>query len=130
MKKLKKYFQKNLFLKVQKKYSAFSGYTLPSFVKDWLIKKYTDEHGDLDEDDLKIFLSEHIAQKESNLKGSLINDNKETVILARILIEPDIKSGVLRFSIPDIGIKNNEGQIPQHIANKFQELKGEKYGCS
>ena len=122
--KIKKIFPEESVFKSSEKYSAFSGYTLPSFVKDWLIKKYTDEHGDLDEDDLKIFLSEHIAQKESNLKGSLINDNKETVILARILIEPDIKSGVLRFSIPDIGIKNNEGQIPQHIANKFQELKG------
>lgn len=122
--KIKKIFPEESVFKSSEKYSIFSGHTLPSFVKDWLVKKYTDEHGDLDEDALKIFLSEHIAHKESNLKGSLINDYKETIILARILIEPDIKSGVLRFSIPDVGIKLNEGQIPQHIANKFQELKG------
>ncbi len=122
--KIKKVFPEESVYKSSDKYSSFSGHTLPSFVKDWLVKKYTDEYGNLDNDALKIFLSEHIAHKESNIKGSLINDYKETIILARIIIEPDIKSGILRFSIPDVGIKFNEGQIPQHIANKFPELKG------
>lgn len=123
-KKIKKVFPEETVFKNSAKYNAFSGYALPSFVKDWLVKKYTDENGNLDIDLLKIFLNEHIAHKESNIKGFLINDYKEITILARILIEPDIKSGILRFSIPDVGIKTNEGQIPQHVANKYSELKG------
>ena len=122
--KIKKVFPDESVFKSSEKYSIFSGYTLPSFVKDWLVKKYTDEFGDLNEDSLKIFLSEHLAHKGNKIKGDLINDYKETVLLARIIVEPDIKSGILRFSIPDVGIKFNEGQIPQHIATKFPELKG------
>lgn len=123
-KKILKVFPEESVYKNSRKYNIFSGYTLPSFVKDWLVKKFTDENGDLDDDSLKIFLNEHIAHKESNLKGHLINDYSEITILARIIIVPDIKSGILRFAIPDVGIKSNEGQIPQHIAKKYPELKG------
>jgi ATP-dependent Lon protease len=123
-KKIREVFVEESVFKSSEKYNEFSGFALPSFVKDWLVKKYTDEEGNLDIYSLKIFLNEHIAHKESNIKGFLINDYKEITILARILIEPDIKAGVLRFSIPDMGIKTNEGQIPQHIANKYSELKG------
>jgi len=78
----------------------------------------------LDIDALKFFLNSHIAHKGSKIKGSLINDLEEVTLLARIVIEPDIQSGMLRFSIPDIGIKFNEGRIPQYVAKKFPELKG------
>lgn len=123
-KKILQVFPEESVYKDARKYNIFSGYTLPSFVKDWLVKKFTDEHGVLDNDSLKIFLNEHIAHKGSNLKGYLINDYSEITILARIIIVPDIKSGILRFAIPDVGIKANEGQIPQHIAKKYPELKG------
>lgn len=122
--KIKNIFPEESVFKNSSKYNAFSGYILPSFVKDWLVKRYSDENGNLDNDSLKIFLNDHIAHKGGNLKGSLINDYKEVVLLARIIIDPDIKSGILRFSIPDVGIKINEGQIPQHVANRFPELKG------
>ena len=122
--KIKKVFINESVFKSPKEYIIFSGYNLPSFVKDWLIRKFTDEYGNLDIDALKFFLNTHIAHKGSKIKGTLLNDLKEITLLARIIIEPDIKSGILRFSIPDIGIKPNEGRIPQYIAKKFPELKG------
>lgn len=122
--KIKRTFQEESVFKSPGKYGVFSGFTLPSFVKDWLVKKYTDEFGDLDNNGLKIFLNDHLAHKGSKIKGSLLNDLKDITLLARIVVEPDIKSGILKFSIPDVGIKSNEGRIPQYIANKFPELKG------
>ena len=122
--KIQRIFPEESVFKTPKNYSVFSGQNLPSFVKDWLIKRYTDENGELDVQGLKSFLSNHIAHKGSNIKGILINDLKEITLLARIIVEPDIKSGILRFSIPDIGIKLNEGKIPQYIARKYPELKG------
>jgi len=122
--KIQRIFPEESVFKTPKNYSVFSGQNLPSFVKDWLIKRYTDENGELDIRGLKSFLSNHIAHKGSNIKGILINDLKEITLLARIIVEPDIKSGILRFSIPDIGIKLNEGKIPQYIARKYPELKG------
>lgn len=122
--KIKKIFREESVFKSSKEYRIFSGYNLPSFVKDWILRKFTDESGKLDMDTLKLFLNTHIAHKGSKIKGTLLSDSKEVTLLARIVIEPDIKSGILKFSIPDINIKLDEGQIPSYIANKYSELKG------
>jgi len=122
--KIKKIFPEESVFKSSKEYRIFSGYNLPSFVKDWILKKFTDEYGNLDIEALKVFLNTHIAHKGSKIKGILVNDLKEVTLLARIIVEPDIKSGILRFSIPDIDIKFNEGRIPSYIAKKYSELKG------
>ncbi len=121
--KIQEIFKEETVLKTPKNYGVFSGQNLPSFVKDWLIKRYTHENGELDIQELKSFLSNHIARKGSKIKGTLM-DSQEITLLARIIVEPDIKSNVLRFSIPDIGIKLNEGSIPQYVARKHPELKG------
>lgn len=128
--KIRTTFTEESVFKNSEKYDIFSGFILPSFVKDWLIKRYTDESGNLDDDALKLFLSDHLARKGSKIKGTLLNDLVELTLLSRIIIEPDIKSGILRFSMPDVGIKFNEGRIPQYIATKFPKLKegGEVWG--
>jgi len=122
--KIKKIFPEESVFKSPKEHRIFSGYHLPSFVKDWILKKFTNEYGNLDVDAVKLFLKTHIANKESKIKGTLINELEETPLLSRIIVEPDIKSGILRFSIPDIGIKLDEGRIPPHAAKKYPELKG------
>jgi ATP-dependent Lon protease len=122
--KIKRIFSEESVFKGPKEYRMFSGYNLPSFVKDWILRKFTDEFGNLDVDALKLFLNTHIAHKGSKIKGTLLNDLKEVTLLTRIVVEPDIKSGILRFSIPDIGIKLDEGRIPPHVAKKYPELKG------
>lgn len=122
--KIKEVFTNESVFKSPREYRIFAGYNLPSFVKDWILRKFTDEYGNLDVSALKRFLDAHIAHKGSKIKGTLLNDLKEITLLARIVVEPDIKSGILRFSIPDIGIKLNDGKIPQYIAKKFPELKG------
>ena len=33
-------------------YRVFSGFNLPSFVKDWLAKRFTDEEGNLEKEEL------------------------------------------------------------------------------
>jgi ATP-dependent Lon protease len=124
--KIQEVFSEESVFKTPKNYRIFSGQNLPSFVKDWLIKRYTYENRELDIQGLKSFLNNHIAHKDSKIKGTLMNDLKEITLLARIIIESDIKSGILRFSIPDIGIKLNEGRIPQYIAKKYPELKGDE----
>ncbi|MBO8152006.1 MAG: BREX system Lon protease-like protein BrxL [Candidatus Marinimicrobia bacterium] len=122
--KIRRVFPSESVFKSPKEYRIFSGYNLPSFVKDWILRKFTDGYGNLDIDALKLFLNAHIAHKGSKIKGTLLNDLKEVTLLARIVVEPDIKSGILRFSIPDVGIKLNEGRIPSYVAKKHPELKG------
>ncbi|NIA11898.1 MAG: TIGR02688 family protein, partial [Nitrospiraceae bacterium] len=117
--KIRETFPGESVYKAPEMYSLFTGKNLPSFIKDWLVSRFTDE-----EEDLSIFLNRHIPHTNSQLKGNLINDGESVTLLSRVIIEPDVKTGILRFSIPDIGIKLNEGRIPTHIAKKYSELKG------
>ena len=122
--KIKTVFSEESVLKNSDKYSVFSGFSIPSFVKDWLIKMFTDENDELDENGLKRFITNNLANNQKHVKGTLITDNKEVTLLARIVVEPDIKTGKLRFSVPDAGLKMNECEIPDYVARDNPELKG------
>ena len=127
--KIKQIFPDESVYKIPKRYSVFNGKNLPSFIKDWLIKKYTDDLGELDTNGLLNFLDKHIPQKDSAIKNRLRTHGEEVTILTRFIVEEDIQNNKLRFSIPDLGIKSNEGKIPDYIAKKNPELKdGEIWG--
>lgn len=123
-KKIRDTFIDESVYKMPERYSVFSGKNLPSFIKDWLIKKFTDSDGTLDKNSLLRFMDEHLPQKDSKIKGRLINDGDDITVLGRLIIEPDVKTGILRFAIPDMGIKLNEGKVPAYIAKKYKDLKG------
>lgn len=73
-------------------------------------------------------MDRHIPHKESNIKSRLIH-GEEIKILARIVIETDLKKDIFKFSIPDVGIKMEEGRIPKYIMRKHDTLKeGEQWG--
>ncbi|EHP83893.1 BREX system Lon protease-like protein BrxL [Methanotorris formicicus] len=122
--KIKRYFPYESVYKSPERYSVFIGKNLPSFIRDWLISKFTDEDGELDKDALLEFLETYIPIKNDKIKGELINEGKTIKILTRIIVEPDVKSGILKFSIPELNIKFSEGRVPQHIAKKYPELRG------
>jgi ATP-dependent Lon protease len=109
--------------------ACFAGKNLPSFIKDFLIKRYTDNYGKLDRNGVLKFLEDHIPSKDNNLKNRLRTHREEVTVLARLIVETDLKNDRLLFSIPDLGIKPSEGRIPDHIAKKNKELKdGELWG--
>ena len=127
--KIKHFFSGESVYKTQKRYNVFSGKVLPSFIKDWLVKKYTDANGNLQSDDLIKFMDEHIPHKKSFIKNRLRTHREDVTILTRFIVETDIRNDMLKFSIPDLGIKANEGIIPDYVAKKHKDLKdGEVWG--
>jgi len=127
-KKIKKYFENECVHKTTKNYSIFGGKNIPSFIKDWLVKRYSDEFGNVDSKSINNFLKEHMPSDDKTIKKE-IWEGEDKKILARLLIEPDIKKDILKFSIPDIGIKFNETRIEKYVAKKHKELKsGEVWG--
>jgi len=128
-KKIKTSFPYESVYKIPERYSIFSGKNLPSFIRDWLIRKFTDESGELDSAGLLLFLEKHIPHKNSDIKNRIRTHQEEITILTRFIVETDILKNALRFSIPDLGIKSNEGRIPDYVAKKYKELKeGEMWG--
>lgn len=124
--KIPKVFPEECVYKVEENYSVFTGKNIPSFIKDWLIKKFINEEGVLDREALLDFIDKHIPHKgsEKKLKGELISSKKPYTILARALIEPDVKKGIFKFSLPELGINFNEGRVDRYLVEKHSELKG------
>lgn len=127
--KIKQAFPDESVIKIPQNYSVFAGKNLPSFIKDFLIKRYTDSYGNLDRNGVLKFLEDHIPSKDNDLKNRLRTHREEVTVLTRFIVETDLKNDKLLFSIPDLGIKSSEGRIPDHVAKKNKELKdGELWG--
>lgn len=109
--------------------SLFAGRNLPSFVKDFILKRYILQDGGLDREGLTNFLNMVIPQKQTEVKDRLAN-KEEITILARFIIYIDLVKGIRRFGIPDLGIKISEGQIPEYVYRQHQGelVDGEKWG--
>ena len=128
--KIKEVFPQMAILKDPDNYSVFSGRNLPSFVKDFLVKKFINNEGELDKFKIKRFLDEHIPNKGTDVKGQLRTQRIEKQLLTRFIISNDLKKDKLRFAIPDVGIKLSDGIIPDFIAQQHKEdlNDGEKWG--
>ena len=109
--------------------SLFAGRNLPSFVKDFIIKRYINEDGSVNRADLTRFLDMVIPQNQTEVKDRLAS-GEELTLLTRFIIYIDLVKGVLRFGIPDLGIKISEGQIPEYVYKNHQGelVDGEKWG--
>jgi ATP-dependent Lon protease len=127
--KIKQVFPDIAILKDQDNYSVFNGRNLPSFVKDFLIRKHIDSDGNLNKEAIFDFLDKHIPDDNNVVKNRLYRQ-EHVQLLTRFIINTDIKGGKVRFAIPDAGIKSNEAVIPDYIVSQHREelIDGEKWG--
>ena len=128
--KIKQYFSSMAIYKdPEKTNNLFSGRNLPSFVKDFLLKRYIDFDGNLNAQGLTSFLDLVIPQNPTTVKEKLLA-GQDLTLLCRFIIYIDLVKNVKRFSIPDMGIKLNEGQIPEYVCEKHRGelVDGEKWG--
>ena len=128
--KICEYFPDESVLKIKSRYNAFSSRNLPSFIKDWLIKKYTSSDGSLDVDGLISFMDNHIPSKDESILVKLKTQKEPIKILSRFNIQVDLKNDLFKFEIPDHGISLNIGIIPDYVFKKHEKYlsDGEHWG--
>ena len=110
--------------------SIFAGRNLPSFVKDYLLKRYLNvSTGEIDTLGLNAFLDKVIPANGGTVKNDILA-GKEVTLLARFSIYIDLVKGEKQFAIPDYGIKQREGIIPDYVYAKHpgELVDGEKWG--
>lgn len=110
--------------------SIFAGRNLPSFVKDYLLKRYLNvSTGEIDTLGLNAFLDKVIPANGGTVKDDILA-GKEVTLLARFSIYIDLVKGEKQFAIPDYGIKQREGIIPDYVyaKNPGELVDGEKWG--
>ncbi|WP_455540674.1 BREX system Lon protease-like protein BrxL [Prevotella fusca] len=120
--KIKEYFSQMAILRNQVSAgSLFAGRNLPSFVMDFVTKRYLNLMGEIDGQALSQFLDTVIPKKATSVKDRL-GSGQEVMLMTRFNVYIDLIKNVRRFGIPDLGIKLKEGIIPPYI---FEKHKGE-----
>ena len=116
---------------VNKKIGAdalFQGRNLPAFVKDYILRRFSDENGHVGEDALKSYLESKMPTEKEDIKGRLLKGEKIN-ITTRIDFKTDIASGTVKFELPDAGITSDAIVDSTLIANGEETIfDGEQWG--
>lgn len=115
--KLRNCFDEMVVYKDLKKNNFFSTLSLPSFMRDWLLKKFQDEDGEYNTEELSSFVKTYIPKKEdwTAIKNRIIIENECVKFLAKVSVDIDIKSGGVNFLLPDFNLSSKDTIIENHI---------------
>ena len=115
MEKLKELFN-GMIVKKNCKNDQFSILGIPSFIRDWFIRKYSDSDGNIDADFVASKIKDILPRKENvNLILNKLFMNETVRFLARIEIDIDLKKNIISFDIPDLGIEHKDTYIPSQV---------------
>ena len=122
--KLRECFDEMVVYKDLKKSNFFSALSLPSFLRDWLLKKFEDEDGEFDIEEVTEFIQTYLPKKEDwlRIKDCVIMGNEHVKILTKISIDINIKNQEVYFALSDFGLTYKETIIEPSV---WEECKNE-----
>lgn len=100
--KLRQVFSSMVVYKDLKRSNFFTSLSLPSFMRDWLLQKFSDEAGHYDIQEISGFIKQFIPDKNEwgSLKDKIIFEGEHLKFLAKILVDIDISKQEITFEIP------------------------------
>ncbi len=121
--KLKYYFEDMVVYKDLKESNFFKSLSLPSFLRDWLLKMFEDENGHFDVDEMTNFIKQYIPSKAewTGIKNRIVRENENVKLLTRISIDIDIKTQEVTFSLPDFGLTNKETIVEELVWDQCKD---------
>ena len=110
-KKLKKYYGDMLVYKSPSNSKFFSSLSLPSYMRDWLVMRFSDENGKIDKSEVSDYVKRVIPKKEqwNNYLVDLLHNDQTARFLAKIKIDFDAKNRTALFSLPDFEVPKKKG---------------------
>ena len=130
--KVRQYFGEMIVYKDLKKSNFFSSMSLPSFLRDWILKEFQTEDGAIDYDEAADFINTYIPKREQwvEIKDRLINGTDAVKILTKISADLDIKTATASFSLPEFGLTNKETIIEPVVWDRCKDklTGGERWG--
>ena len=126
--KLRDCFDEMVVYKDLKKTNFFSALSLPAFMRDWLLRKFEDEEGNFDKDELARFVKKFIPRKEdwNAIKNRIIVEGEKVKFLAKVAVNIDIRTGEVSFALPEFGLGFRETIIESNVWDDCKEdlIKG------
>lgn len=120
--KLRECFDEMVVYKDLKKSNFFSSLGLPSFLRDWVLRKFEDENGQYDIEEVSSFINIYLPRKEewNSIKNRVVYENEHVKILTKVCVDIDIKTGGISFSLPNFGLSSKETIIESHVWDKYK----------
>ena len=90
--KLRDYFEEMVVYKDLKNNSFFSSLGLPAFLRDYLLKTFSDDYGNFNMDEVSKFVKEYIPKKEDwmSIKNRIVYENESVQILTKISVDINV----------------------------------------
>lgn len=122
--KLRDYFDDMVVYKDLKNNNIFASLGLPSFTRDWLLKRFEDEEGNFEIDELSDFVRRFIPRRNdwNAIKSRIVKDHERVKMLTKLSIEVDVRQGEVSFALPDLGLSARETIIEDSV---WQDVKEE-----
>ena len=120
--KLRDTFGDMVVYKDLKKSNFFSAISLPSFMRDWILKKFQDDDGEYDMEEMRTFINLYLPRKNEwvKIKDRIMTDNERVKLLTRISVDIDIASQSIYFELPDFEVSKKQTAITSSIWNKYR----------
>lgn len=121
--KLRDCFDEMVVYKDLKKSNFFSALGLPSFLRDWLLKRFEDDEGNFDLEEMSSFIHTYLPKKDEwvGIKSRVVVDGERVKILTKITVDVNIKNQKVSFSLPDFGLTNKETIIEPMVWEKYKD---------
>ena len=119
--KVKEIFADMVVLKDPQRSEYFSNLSMPSYMRDWLVMKFSDDDGIVDYDSINRYIKRFIPGKDDFEQYKFQMINGDTVqFLARVRVNVDIKSGKTKFELPDFGGAKGgaSGTVPSSVQTR------------
>jgi ATP-dependent Lon protease len=86
-------------------------------MRDWFLKKFEDEDGRFDTDELLRFVCQYLAKKDdwTVRKNQVVIEHERVKFLAKVSVDIDIKTGEVSFALPDFGLSSNDTIIEDAV---------------
>ena len=126
--KIKEFFPDLAIMKNSANSSLFAGRNLPSFVKDYIIRRFSNEEGLVDRAKATDYLENKMPDNIAAIKNRLLAGEQVNVTV-RFVIKSDLASGRTTFSIPDAQISSN-AYIATTLLDEYKDelVDGERWG--
>ena len=124
MDKIKEVFAEMVVLKNPERTKFFADLSLPSYMRDWLVMKFSDESGNIDYNSVTRYIKKYIPSREDYEQFKFQMVNGESVrFLARIRVAVDVKTGKTLFELPDFGGTKTGagGEVANDVVNRWQD---------
>lgn len=105
------------------KSSLFNGFALPVFLRDWILRKFSEDDGSIDREAVTNFINKNVPNQEGwiKLKASIVKDCAQAKIIAKIRLFVNIKDQEVSFELPDYGLKSTETIIQDNVWDDCKE---------